>query len=142
MNGSIIICDHVYETKDGKFVISGTYNQWWCTGQVLKIPQIHCYIRIYPERTGTLDAAIVLRDDNLPPDQPPIMNIDLQLEVLPEHIPVMEFAVRSNVAAEMTAHFDDDSASGARYSIPLSLALLAEGEIVATSPLKVVFSRP
>ncbi len=142
MNGSIIICDNVYETKDGKFVISGTYNQWLCQGASLKIPQIQCYIRLYPERTGALKASIILRNDSLAPDQPPIMKADIELQIQAAHIPVMEFAFRSNIPAEIKANFDDSNASGSQFTLPLSLGLLVDDEIVATSPLKVVFTKP
>ena len=140
MNGSIILCDHVYETRDSKFVISGTHNQWLCHSKILKIPQIHCYVRIYPERMGSMKAAIVLRDDKLAPDKPPIMHAKLDLDIQAAHIPVMEFAFRSNVAAEIQAKFDPDSPLGSTVAIPLSLVLLVEDEIVATSPLKVIFT--
>ena len=141
MNGSIILCDNIYETREGKFVICGTYNQWLCSSNILKIPQLQCYIRIYPERTGSIPACIQLRDDNMPPDHAPIMTANLQLEVRAEHIPVMEFAFRSAIPAEIKANFKEDSPIGSRFAIPLSLLLMVDGEIVATSPLKVVFSK-
>ena len=141
MNGSIILCDNIYETREGKFVICGTYNQWLCSSNTLKIPQLQCYIRLYPERTGQLPASIQLRDDNMPPDQAPIMHANLQLDVRPEHIPVMEFAFRSAIPAEIKANFKADSPVGSRFAIPLSLLLMVDDEIVATSPLKVVFNK-
>ena len=140
MNGSIILCDHVYETRDSKFVIGGTHNQWLCQSKTLKIPQIHCYIRIYPERIGTMKAAIILRDDKLAPEHRPIMHAKLDLHVQADHIPVMEFAFRSNVAAEIQANFTAESPTGSTIAIPLSLVLMVEDEIVATSPLKVIFT--
>ena len=140
MNGSIILCDHVYETRDSKFVISGTHNQWLCQSKVLKIPQIHCYVRIYPERIGNMKAAIILRDDKLAPDQRPIMHAQLDLHIKADHIPVMEFAFRSNVPAEIQANFNPNSPAGSTIAIPLSLVLMVEDEIVATSPLKVIFT--
>ena len=87
-----------------------------------------------------MPAAIILRDDKLAPDQRPIMHAKLDLHVQADHIPVMEFAFRSNVPAEIHANFNADSPQGSTIAIPLSLVLMVEDEIVATSPLKVVFT--
>lgn len=143
MNGSIILCDHVYETKDGKFVISGTYNQWLCSGSSLKIPQLHCYVRLYPERVGQLPCRIILRDENILHGQQTMMNAEINLNVTAEHIPVMEFAFHSNALGEISINFDQDSVHNANttVTVPLSLCLMIDDEIVATSPLKVTFNK-
>lgn len=140
MNGSIILCDHVYETRDKKFIISGTYNQWRCMSNTLKIPHLHCYIRLYPERTGAIQAQIELRDNNQTPDQAPMLRAEIDLDVRAEHIPVMEFAFNSRIPAEITVQFQPDSNKGACIRVPLSLILSIDGEVVATSPLSVIFT--
>ena len=139
MNGSIILCDHVYETKDGKFVISGTYNHWLCQSQTLTIPQLHCYIRLYPERLGEMACKIILRDENIIRNQQAIMTDELKVDVRAEHIPVMEFAFHSNLPAEIRVNIDPKNPPSENIVIPLSLCLMIDDEIVATSPLKVSF---
>ncbi len=136
INGTIILCDNVYEAAQGKFIIAGTYNSLACKGSRLQLPSLECYLRLYPEKIGKLPVQIRMVDAERI-DAPPLFTANLDIDVTEHQIPILEFAFKSRIPLSINCNFQNPEDTTA--NIPFSVQVLADDELIASTPLRIRF---
>jgi hypothetical protein len=141
--GTIILCDSIHPTIDGKWIIVGTYTNWWSKKPSIKLEQgVGCYVRFQVERI--LNAAswkIVLFDSATSPNGEKIIEISGSADVRDPNTPVEaglllpEFVVNSPVPNE-------DIPLGTRVALRYRVWLILEDKPIASCPLNVYFLNP
>lgn len=147
LGGTILLCDRVYQAQGGKFVIAGTFTTLDVTVPDLRsaehrIEGLECYVRLRPEKLGALPVDVLLRDEQRPPWEAPLMRLHWDLQVDERNTRLIEFPLTLPPFQLKLAGGTDAPTTGTlmlRYTIELH----AEGEVVATTPFDVRFvARP
>lgn len=92
LRGTLIIADQVYKTVENKWVISGTYNQWYTAEQTL-ISQagLIMYIRLLTDSVGIYNGYICLTEDAADPrNDKYVWKFPVQLPINTDGVPVAE----------------------------------------------------
>lgn len=147
LSGTIILCDHVYQAEGGKFIIAGTHTTLHVVMPDLfridyQVAGLHCYLRIRPEQLGTLTLEIRIRDEQVPPWQPPLMTVRLDIPVTEQTIRLVECPI---ILPSFGLRVDggDRAREAGVVDLRYSLELLQNGELIASTPLDLHFvARP
>jgi hypothetical protein len=140
--GAVILCDHLDQMANGKWLIAGTY-----TRLLANQPNCHfatglaIYLRFQVEQIGTYDVTVKLILLDKSPTSPPVIRNDFKATVSDVHHPV-ELGIRTPA---FTVHYPGDFAAlQPGQSVPVRFAIWAEvgGCELASTPLTVVFSKP
>lgn len=144
-SGTVILCDQVYQTQGGKFVIAGTYTTLEVRVADLRhidyhMQPLHAYVRARPERMGPLALDVRIRDEQQPPWQAPLINARLQTTVTEHNIRLVECPL---LLPSFGLRIEGGDQAVARGSVILrySLELLSEGNLLASTPLDVRFTQ-
>jgi hypothetical protein len=93
IRGTLIICDHVYRTEQGKWIIAGTYSTWQ-TSQDELVPFLHAYIRLQFERSGSYPCRLTMIDRAQPPQAAPMLEAVFDVNQVQESLPVFEMGLQ------------------------------------------------
>ena len=93
IRGTLIICDHVYRTDQGKWIIAGTYSSWQ-TAQDELVPFLHAYIRLQFERSGSYHCRLTMVDRAQPPQAQPMLEATFDVQQALESQPVFEMGLQ------------------------------------------------
>ncbi len=94
IRGTLILCDHVYRTDQGKWVIAGTYTHWQTSNDELVVPFLQTYVRLQLERPGTYPCRMTLVDRAQPPNARPMMEASFDVNMSDPRVPVFEMGVQ------------------------------------------------
>ncbi len=140
--GAVILCDHLDQMANGKWLIVGTYTRLMASQPTWTFPSgLAIYLRFQVEQTGSYDVTIRLILLDRPPTSPPVIRNDFKAQVLDVHHPV-EMGIRT---PPFTVHFPGDfNALQPGQAVPVRFAIWAEvgGCELSSTPLTVVFSKP
>lgn len=140
--GAVILCDHLYPTKFGKWVIAGTYTTWWTAEAQLEFRNgLQAYLRFQVEQPGSHRLRLQLVNRHLPANEPPIHRIELAVQHSSPFQPcelgvtIPPFGIRSPVPpAEIPTERP--------VAVHLSVDLEVDDTDLASSPLVVLFRNP
>jgi hypothetical protein len=149
IRGTVIIADQVYKTVDGKWVISGTYNNWFTKEEELHIPAgLHLYIRLLTESVGVYFGFIQITRDAADPRANAVMlQLPTMIAVGPEGVPVVEAKLQlpgMRIKGPPLADREPGTIHEMKTTLRLFLALgqHATPEEVAYAPLQITFLGP
>ncbi len=142
--GTVILCDHVYQAQGGKYVIAGTY-----TTIEVRVPDLRAaehrldnlavYVRLRPEQLGTLACELLVRDEQHPPWQEPMMRLRWDSTVTKETIRLVECAfVLPSFTVSVRAN-DQAAPIPPQVEVRYVIELRAAGEVVGGTPLDLRF---
>ena len=140
INGAIILCDNVYKTDNGKYLISGTYTQIHTFNQTVDV-SLNAYIRVAVEKAGTYNLKVKLIDVVESPTKPAIMDMDGIITV-DDPLKVIEMGIHTP-GFRLTCPIDLDELDenqGVRMCFKLWLEI--NGTALASSPFEVLFKKP
>ncbi len=143
MTGTIILCDQVYQAQGGKFIIAGTYTTIEVRCKDLRraehqVNGLNLYLRLRPERMGPLPCRIVIRDELQPPWVEPVLGTNWEARVDERSIRLMEMAMMSP-SFLVRAQVPEEGIAAGRAQLKYSIGFLVDGELIATTPLDIVF---
>lgn len=140
LRGALILCDHLYPTLYGKWVIAGTYTTWLAPPGARAFEfrdGVQAYLRFQVERAGRYECELRLLHRALPAHAPPLACQRFAVEVRDPLLPVELGAqlppFRVRCPDELTPR------PGAPVGIGLLVWLTVGGEDVASSPLDIIF---
>ncbi len=82
VRGAVILCDHLDQMQNGKWLIVGTYTRRIANGDTVDFPTgAKLYIRFQVERTGTHAVELLFIDREKPSNAEPILRIAVNVEV-------------------------------------------------------------
>jgi hypothetical protein len=145
MSGTIILCDKVYTTAAGQYVIAGTYTTWTVPVRDLAKAQysfgsgLNFYLRFRPERTGAIKLQVQIKDENRQVWDQSWLTSEIEVPVPEQQPRLVEMALTTpafTVEVRGAKEPDKDRVV-LRNSVELSVA----GVLVATTPFDVVFVR-
>jgi hypothetical protein len=93
IRGTLILCDNVYRTDQGKWIIAGTYNHWRTSNDELALPPLQTYIRLQCERPGTYPGRLIMVDRAQPPQALPMLEVGFEIAVSEGDTPMFETAL-------------------------------------------------
>jgi hypothetical protein len=145
MTGAVILCDQVYQTQGGKYVIAGTFTTIEVrVADLAKVEHVvsgfHLYLRARPERTGQLVLDVRLRDEQRAPWEAPILALRCEVPVDERTIRLVELGLPLPPFTLRVAATDEPPA-GAVLQLRYAVELLHDGELIGTAPLDVRFVR-
>ena len=94
IRGTLILCDNVYRTDQGKWVIAGTYAQWQTTQDALTLPFLHAYVRLQFEHPGTYQCQLTMVDKAQPPQSVPMLSAQFDVSQPSSNPPVFEMGLQ------------------------------------------------
>ncbi len=142
IRGTLILCDQVYRTDQGKWVIAGTYTHWQTPNDELVMHSLQAYIRLQVERPGTYPLRLAMMDRAAPPNARPMMEAQTDIVVNETQIPVFEMGIHLpelRIAAPIPAK---DRQVGSVISLRTLLWLTVSGIDVASCNLDFNFTKP
>lgn len=143
LSGTIIICDQVYPTSGGKYVLAGTYTALEVHVRDLRridfrLQPLNAYVRVRPETTGPLKLQVRLRDEQQPPWEAPMVTINLEAQIDARTIRLFECPVTiPPFGIQVTG--GDHAASAGRLELRYAVELLHQGELITSAPLDLRF---
>jgi hypothetical protein len=142
IRGTLILCDQVYRTDQGKWVIAGTYTQWQTPNDELVMHSLQAYVRLQVERPGTYPMRLTMMDRGAPPNARPMMEAQIEVIVNESQIPVFEMGLHLpelRIAAPIPAK---DRQVGSVLALHTLLWLTVSGTDVASCNLDFLFTKP
>lgn len=137
--GTVILCDHLYPSLNGKWVIAGTYTNWQARPgeRHLDLPGLNVYVRFQVEKAGTYDCELLLIHRALPSNAPAILRQQVRIEVIDPLTPCEVGCVLP--AFRVRCPNVPDAQAAALIGVPLLVWFKVSGEDVASCPLNVIF---
>jgi len=139
LRGTIIICDHLYPSTGGKWVIAGTYTGCLvATGdRHIDFQGLNVYVRFQVEQAGHYDCELILIPRALPANAPVIHRQDFRVEVIDPLSPCEMGCLLPPFRVKCPSDLADPVP--ALIGVQLLLWLKVAGEDVASCPLNVIF---
>jgi hypothetical protein len=142
VRGTIMLCDQVYPTAGGKWIIAGTYTNWWTSESPLVFTGgLSVYIRFQVEQSGDYPCRILLIDRMRSANDPPIVEVGLTarisdpLEPFELGLKFPQFGVKCPIDPGQIP-------AGRPIGLVLSVWLQVLGKDLASCPLRVIFRNP
>lgn len=137
--GTVLVCDEVYQTTTGKWVIAGTYSRWMTIEPMLLFPQgVGLYLRFLPEAMGKAEGSLLIIDADQPSTVPPVIRINLTIDVKQPLVPI-ELGIRTPPwAIKRPMAADGSLAMHAERHFKVWLKM--SGIDLASSPFDVIFT--
>lgn len=142
IRGTLILCDQVYRTDQGKWVIAGTYTHWQTPNDELVMHTLQAYIRLQVDRPGTYPLRLAMLDRAAAPNAAPMMEAQTEIVVNETQIPVFEMGIHLpelRIAAPIPAK---DRQVGSVLAMRTLLWLTVSGIDVASCNLDFLFTKP
>ena len=143
LRGTVILCDQLYPTVGGKWVIAGTYTHWTSLpgAHHLDLPPLNVYIRFQVEHAKEIDCELLLVHRAMPSNAPAIFRQQVKVQIVDPLTPVEMGCVlppfRVNFPTDLS-----QTPAGIPVGVPLLLWLKVDGEDLASCPLNVIFLPP
>ncbi len=141
IRGTLILCDHVYRTDQGKWVIAGTYSTWQ-TAQDVLVPFLHAYIRLQFEHPGTYPCELAMVDRGLPPQAPPMLMVRFEVVQSQANPPLFEMGLQLPELRITAPVPYAQRAPGTHIALRTLLALRVKDTDVASCHLDFQFAGP
>jgi hypothetical protein len=144
ISGTVILCDQVYQAQGGKFVLAGTYTTIEVRVADLRaaehrLDNLAVYVRLRPEQLGVLPCELLVRDEQRPPWDEPLMRVRWDPTVTHDNIRLVECAfVLPPVVVRVQAN-DPAAVPPPRLEVRYVIELRAAGEVVGATPLDLRF---
>jgi hypothetical protein len=141
--GTVILCDQLYPTLAGKWVIAGTYTHFNVSpgAQHIDLPPLNVYIRFQVEKSSEYDCELLLVHRAQASNVPAIIRQSIRLQVVDPLTPCEMGCVLPSIRVSYPDGLHE--APGAKpVGIPLLLWLKVGGEDLASCPLNVIFPPP
>jgi len=142
VRGTILLCDQVYPTTGGKWIIAGTYTNWWTSSSPLVFTGgLSIYIRFQVEQPADYPCRILLFDRMQPSNVPPIVEVGMvaritdPLEPFELGLKLPQFGIVSPIPPEQIP-------AGKPVGVILSVWLQVNGKDLASCPLRIIFCNP
>ena len=137
--GTVILCDQLYPSIGGKWVIAGTYTAWMAQPgvQQFDLPPLNVYIRFQVEQAGEFDCDLLLVHRSLPANAPAIVRQQFRVRVGDPLAPCEMGCVLP--AFRVRCPDEAQQQPAALIGVPLLIWLKVAGEDVASCPLNVIF---
>jgi hypothetical protein len=142
VRGTLIVCDHVYQDRSGKFIIAGTYSAWRTREDELRIAPFAAYVRLQVDRPGDYPCTITVIDRIAAPNQTPLLRLDMHVHIGEAQIPVCEAAIQLpdlRIRAPVPAA---ERAPGSLHMIRTLVLLTSGDQDIASCPLDFQFVPP
>ncbi len=137
--GTVILCDQLYPSVGGKWVIAGTYTH--CMVQTghrqVDLPGLQVYLRFQVEREGEYGCELLLVNRALPSHAPAILRQDIRVHITDPLSPCEMGCVLPPFRVQCPDLPSQEP--GARIGVPLLLWFKVAAEDVATCPLNIIF---
>lgn len=138
--GSVILCDNLYPTVNGKWVIAGTYTTWLAHPGERHIDfrdGIHAYLRFQVDRAGTYACELLLVNRSQASNQPAISRHPFSATISDPLSPVELGCILPPFRVRCPDDIDPKPGTG--VGVPLLVWFKIGGEDVASCPLNVIF---
>lgn len=142
IRGTLILCDQVYRTDQGKWVIAGTYSHWQTVNDELTLHSLNAYIRLQFERPGTYPLRLTMHDRGQSPNAAPMMEARAQITIGDAQLPIFEMGIQLpelRIAAPVKFK---DRPPGSRQALRTLLWLKVQEIDVASCHLDFIFVGP
>jgi hypothetical protein len=143
IRGTILLCDQLYPTVNGKYVISGTYTNFFTVLDELTISNgINAYLRVQVEHAGQYQFKVLAIDRAQASNATPLFEVQGEvvvrdpLEPLEAGLLLPGFTVKCPVGS--TVNIEIGKPVGANLLIWLEI----NGKAIASSPLRIIFRNP
>jgi len=138
VRGAIIMCDHLDQMQNGKWLIVGTHQRWYVRGDILDLPKgINLYLRFQREKSGPFQGALKLVARDLSSLLPPLLEISFEGVVKDPNLPV---EVGFATPAVSFARPNDENKSHDPLVLTYTWLLKVDGHDVASAPLIIQYS--
>jgi hypothetical protein len=94
IRGTLILCDQVYRTDQGKWIIAGTYTNWQTSNDELAVPFLQAYVRLQFERPGNYPCRLTLVDRAQAPQARPMIEAKFDVNMADPQVPVFEMGLQ------------------------------------------------
>jgi hypothetical protein len=141
IRGTLIMCDQVYRTDQGKWVIAGTYTSWQTSQDVL-VPFLHAYIRLQFERSGTYPCNLTMVDRGRPPQAPPMLEARFEVVQSQASPPLFEMGLQLPELHITAPEPYAKRAPGSQIALRTLLSLRVKDTDVASCHLDFLFAGP
>jgi len=139
VRSTLILCDQLYPSMNGKWVIAGTYTQWHAPAGAaqFQLPPLNIYIRFQVEQAGDYACDLLLVHRSMPSSAEVILRQQVKLGITDPLAPcelgcvLPPFVVHCPQIQNRQA---DES-----IGVPLLLWLRVGGCDIASCPLNVIF---
>lgn len=137
--GTIILCDQLYPSINGKWIIAGTYTTWNVRpGELhLDLPTLNVYIRFQVEKAGDCACELLLVHRALPSNAPAIIRQDFTVRINDPLSPCEMGCVMPSFRVRCPEQ--PTQPTSPLIGVPLLLWLKVAGEDIATCPLNIIF---
>jgi hypothetical protein len=138
--GTVILCDQLYPSLGGKWVIAGTYTHFRSSPGAMQVdlPPLNVYIRFQVEKAGEYDCELLLVHRAQPSNVPPIIRQLVRLKIGDPLTPCEMGCVLPSIRVRCPDGLQ--AVPDAKpIGIPLLLWLKVAGEDLASCPLNVIF---
>jgi len=143
IRGLILFADQVYPTLGGKWIIAGTYSNWFTTEPQLRfVGGVSVYLRIQFEHAGNYRIRLLLVDRAAPPTLPALTELTIDAVVTDPADPIdcglklPDFEVKCPVGST------DNIPIGQPLGLVLTLCMEVNGAAVASAPFRIIFRNP
>jgi hypothetical protein len=141
IRGTLIICDQVYRTDQGKWIIAGTYNHWQTPHDELSLHTLQAYMRLQFEQPGNYPAQLKMLDRGAPPQAPPMLEARMDINIDEQQLPIFELGIHLPELRIKSPVLAKDRAPGSALAIRTLLWLTVSGIDVASCPLDFIFTK-
>ena len=141
IRGTLILCDQVYRTDKGKWVIAGTYTHWQTPNDELILHSLQAYIRLQCERPGTYPMRLTMIDRAGPPNATPMLDARTEIIVNETQVPVFEMGLHLPELRIAAPILSKDREPGSLLAIRTLLWLTVSGVDVASCHLDFTFTK-
>ena len=142
IRGTLILCDQVYRTDQGKWIIAGTYTHWQTPNDELVLHSLQAYIRLQCERPGTYPLQLAMLDRAAPPNARPMLQANTEITVNESQVPVFEMGIHLPELRITAPIPSKDREPGSLLAIRTLLWLTVQGVDVASCHLDFMFTKP
>lgn len=143
MAGTVILCDKVYTTQNGQYVIAGTWTQFTAVVPSLDRAEWHfqtginLYVRFRPERAGGSTVTIAIKDERREVWDQSWLRNEMQISI-PEGMPrLVEMAI-TTPPFRITLGPAEPGRKG-RIVVASAIELSVDGQLAATTPFDLIF---
>ena len=137
--GTVILCDQLYPSIGGKWIIAGTYSTWKVRpgARHLELPPLNVYIRFQVQQAGEFAGELLLMQRSLPANDPPLLRQEFRVRIGDPLSPYEMGCVLP--AFQVRCPDEAPQQQTGPIGVHLLLWLRIAGEDVASCPLNVLF---
>lgn len=143
VRGTILLCDNLYPSTNGKWVIAGTYSNWYSVVDTLHMQSgFNTYIRIQVERAGTYSFRVLMINRDAPSNQPPLVQVDGKAGITDPNDPLEMGLSLPGMPLKCPIGPTETIPIGTPVVVNLGIWLEVNGKAIASTPLRIIFRNP